>query len=304
MRGSRLRQLALITDDLEGTLSLLTDALGGAPVVERDPGVAQFGLQNGLIQVGDCFIEVVAPLPGASASAGARYLQRFGESGYMVLLQVPSLRACEEELMLRGGLSPIFASHRGERTPQRTYAPLVESIPDSPGITGTHFHPKDMGVIVELTESRPAREWMWAGDAWLKNMQKDGEASSINCDGIAGVVVACKNPEQVSKPWESIGNARVRGRAYCPWTTGTGTSESCIFTHLTGDLQSTVSFRAPRHPKDIGLVEILLWSRDNRAGVETEGVSFLACGVIFRFISREFMIGQSAGQQAKEASKL
>ena len=114
---SRLRQLALITDDLEGTLSLLSEALGGAPVVERDPGVAQFGLQYGLIPLGDCFLEVVAPLPeGADgASPGARYLQRFGPSGYMVLLQVSSLRACEEQLMGGCWLAPFFESHMGWR---------------------------------------------------------------------------------------------------------------------------------------------------------------------------------------------
>ena len=64
---TRLRQIALVAEDLDPTVALLCEALG-AEVVERDDGVASFGLHNALIQIGDTFLEVVSsflllPLP-------------------------------------------------------------------------------------------------------------------------------------------------------------------------------------------------------------------------------------------------
>ena len=56
----RLRQIALMTDDLEKTTSQLTDLLE-AEVCFRDPGVALFGLRNVLIPLGSDFLEVLAP---------------------------------------------------------------------------------------------------------------------------------------------------------------------------------------------------------------------------------------------------
>ena len=56
----RLRQLALAAHDLEPTLEALCDVLG-IEVGFRDPGVGAFGLANGVMPVGDTFLEVVSP---------------------------------------------------------------------------------------------------------------------------------------------------------------------------------------------------------------------------------------------------
>ena len=67
----------MVSSDLEASLSVLSEALN-APVVYRDPAVGFFGLENGLIQVGDCFLEVVSSLPEAdpTATAAGRYQRR------------------------------------------------------------------------------------------------------------------------------------------------------------------------------------------------------------------------------------
>ena len=74
---TRLRQIALVAQDLDPTVALLCEALG-AEVVERDDGVASFGLHNALIQIGDTFLEVVSLLlaspcsPSTSLAANPR----------------------------------------------------------------------------------------------------------------------------------------------------------------------------------------------------------------------------------------
>ena len=96
---TRLRQIALVSTTLEATLTTFTSAFN-APVVERDPGVGAFGLHNGLIQLGDCFLEVVAPLPNLDplTTTAGRYLSKYGDGGYMVLMQVDNLNQTEANL--------------------------------------------------------------------------------------------------------------------------------------------------------------------------------------------------------------
>ncbi len=81
----RLRQIALVANDLESAVSEFHNVLG-INVAYRDPAVAAFGLHNAVMPAGEQFIEVVSPTePG---TAGGRYLERRGgDGGYMVILQ-------------------------------------------------------------------------------------------------------------------------------------------------------------------------------------------------------------------------
>src|SRR5436190_18987039 len=82
----RLRQVVVVTSDLDGVSSKLQSALGlGDPFV--DPGVGEFGLENRVFAAGTSFIEVLTPLrPG---TAGGRYLERRGgDAGYMAIFQL------------------------------------------------------------------------------------------------------------------------------------------------------------------------------------------------------------------------
>ena len=74
----RLRQVALVAREIEPAVEALRSVLGlGDPF--RDPGVAEFGLRNAVMPLGDDFLEVVSPVqPGTSAG---RWLERHGDLG-------------------------------------------------------------------------------------------------------------------------------------------------------------------------------------------------------------------------------
>ena len=77
----RLRQLALVAEHLEPVLDDLCGVLG-VGIAYRDPGIANFGLQNALLALGDTFLEVVSPIqPGTTA--GRLLDRRGGDGGYM-----------------------------------------------------------------------------------------------------------------------------------------------------------------------------------------------------------------------------
>ena len=75
----RLRQIAVVTEDLRGIEREICDQLG-LEVCYRDPGLSHFGLRHGLYAIGDQILEVVAPKqPGTTAG---RFLERReGEGG-------------------------------------------------------------------------------------------------------------------------------------------------------------------------------------------------------------------------------
>lgn len=183
---------------------------------ESDPGVGAFGLHNGLIQLGDCFLEVVAPLPEKheplNQTAGGRYISRFGDGGYMVLMQVPSLAMCEGVLVKDRNLKIIHGGGRsvGEGQhpyPDRRHTPL-DPVPEE-GITGTHLHPKDMGCIIEVTECNPKEEWLWAGANWRS---ASPHGTSKISGAFAGVEIAVPDPAAVSERWEAgMGLKRIDG---------------------------------------------------------------------------------------------
>ena len=80
----RLRQVCLVTSDLELARRRLTDTFDLA-VCMRDPNVAKHGLNNVVMPIGATFLEVVSPFR-AGTTAG-RYLDRLGgDGGYMVIL--------------------------------------------------------------------------------------------------------------------------------------------------------------------------------------------------------------------------
>lgn len=82
----RLRQICLVAPDLKEATDILCD-LFDLEICFRDEGVAQWGLENALMRIGNDFLEVVAPT--TSEATAARYLQkRQGAGGYMVINQI------------------------------------------------------------------------------------------------------------------------------------------------------------------------------------------------------------------------
>ncbi len=69
----RLRQVVVAARDLDATVEMLCASFG-LSVCFNDPSVAEFGLSNALLTVGDQFIEVVSPI--ADGTAAGRLLDR------------------------------------------------------------------------------------------------------------------------------------------------------------------------------------------------------------------------------------
>lgn len=177
----RLRQVALVAQDLEATVSALHGTFG-LEVAYRDPGVATFGLQNAVLPIGTQFLEVVSPTkPG---TAGGRHLERHGgDAGYMVIAHTddhPAQKARVADL--------------GVRT-------VVEF--DEGAYHCLQLHPSDTGgSFLEIDHQEggedPNGPWMPAGPHW-----QDAVRTHV-VTGIAGVEVAACDPHKVATRWAEI----------------------------------------------------------------------------------------------------
>ena len=154
----RLRQICLVAEDLKSSLEMLSDLLA-SPVIYRDPEVAQFGLENGLIMTGGDFVEVVSPLADADDTAAGRHLARCGDSFYMAIFQCadanPHISGISKTMEVRG----VFEIDAG-------------------GVRATHFHPKDFGGAIVSVDSMGRDDWQspHAYWEWAKWPQDDASA--------------------------------------------------------------------------------------------------------------------------------
>jgi len=167
----------LVAAELEPVASALRSALDLSEPF-ADPGVGEFGLANAVFALGDCFLEVVAPIrPGTAAG---RHLERHsGDGGYMVIFDVEDLEGARSR-----------AQGLGVR--------VVWQI-DLPDISGTHLHPADMrGAIVSVDRSQPYGTWRWGGPQWT------GQIGSGAPGRLAGVTIAVDDPQAVAARWGEV----------------------------------------------------------------------------------------------------
>jgi hypothetical protein len=180
MRGViRLRQVVVAARDLDTTVDWLCTELK-ASVCFKDPGVAEFGLHNALVNVGDQFIEVVSPI--ADNTAAGRLLDRRGATvtSYMVMFEVDDL----DERM----------SALGEAQIRTVWSS------DYPSIRGRHLHPADIGgAIVSLDQPDPAGSWLWGGPTWRAHTDNSVAGA------IAGYALAVDDPAAVTALWTLFG---------------------------------------------------------------------------------------------------
>jgi Glyoxalase-like domain len=175
----RLRQVVVAARDLDTTVDRITAALQ-LPVCFKDPGVAEFGLHNGLFNVGDQFIEVVSPI--ADNTAAGRLLDRrqADVTAYMVMFEVDDLDA-RMAALTEAGVRTAWSGDHGM-------------------IRGRHLHPADVGgAIVSLDQTDPPGSWMWGGPTWSAH-SNDTVATSI-----AGYTIAVDDPAAVTTLWSLFG---------------------------------------------------------------------------------------------------
>ncbi|MCB1746665.1 MAG: VOC family protein, partial [Gammaproteobacteria bacterium] len=179
----RLRQVALVASDLERARGLFEQVCGLA-VCHRDPAVAEFGLHNILLPVGDQFIEVVAPT--RDGTAAGRYLERRGgDGGYMVITQ------CDDHAPRRARVDAL-----GVR--------VVHAFA-SADFRNLQLHPRDTGgsffeIDQQLGAGADARDGPWfpAGPDWQRARRLD------RVQGIAAAEIQADDPQAVAARWAAI----------------------------------------------------------------------------------------------------
>jgi len=175
----RLRQVVIAARDLGGTVDALCSGFG-LSVCFKDPGVAEFGLENALMVVGDQFIEVVSPI--ADNSAAGRLLDRRDAdvTAYMVMFEVDDLDRRMAELA-KAQVRNVWSG-------------------DYPTIRGRHLHPGDIGgAIVSLDQTDPPGSWLWGGPTWTAH------ADNSVVTSIAGYRMAADDPQAVTTMWSLFG---------------------------------------------------------------------------------------------------
>ena len=180
----RLRQVVVVAEDRDRVVDALCRALD-VEVCFRDPGVAEFGLENALMPVGDQFLEVVSPRQEGT-TAGRLLDKRGGDGGYMVIVQCDDL------------------DRRRARLPERGIRVVWQN--DLADIRGTHLHPRDVGgAIVSIDETTPPDSWRWAGTKWRDHVR----AGVV--DAVVGVTVAADDPAAMAARWAEALDAPLAG---------------------------------------------------------------------------------------------
>jgi len=173
----RLRQVALVAEDLEPVVDRLRYVLG-LEVAFRDPGIDVFGLHNAVLPVGTGFLEVVSPIRGGTA-AGRQLARRGGDGGYMAIVQTRDLagdRTRIEQLAVR-----VVWEHAEKHT------------------ATIHLHPRDVGgAILSLDESNPYDSWDWAGPDWERAVRTETVSELV------GITVEAAEPRALAARWGAV----------------------------------------------------------------------------------------------------
>ncbi len=174
----RLRQLAIITGDLEAAVAPLLDVFGLSEGF-RDPHLLpHFGLVNCVVPVGDQFIEICAT--AREGTQGERFLKRRGEGGYMVILQADphaAFRSRVDELKVR-----VIAEQA------------------KPAYHMVQLHPRDTGgpmLEVDWHEGgdTPERPWSHAGRKGIRTER---------VQSIAAAEIQSEDPAGLAARWSEI----------------------------------------------------------------------------------------------------
>jgi hypothetical protein len=173
----RLRQIALVADDLAAAQADIAAVLGVAYAYD-DPGVGKYGLRNAVFPIGDTFLEVVSPKqPGTTA--GRLLQKRGGDGGYMVILQVDDLLQARARV--------------------RDASARIADLTDGDGFAFTHIHPKDIGgAILSLDHMKPKERWEWGGPDWQAHVCTDTSLAVVAAE------LQSENPAKMAARWSEV----------------------------------------------------------------------------------------------------
>ena len=149
----KLRQIAMMVNDLPEAVDLYGRALGMAP--SKSGALPQFGLDNAVLPAGNgTFVELLAP--NRADSTGARFLQRRGEAPYLVIFETTEYDRLIPHLREQGVRITGETEHDGSRS--------------------AFLHPSSCNgaflEIIEVTDS--TNPWPAAGNDWQSAARQPG----------------------------------------------------------------------------------------------------------------------------------
>lgn len=191
-----LRQICVVVEKLEPVLDQLVAAglrvchgkgdLSRYGVPYHEPPAyqkeffAKHGITGALLPIGDSFLEVIAPL--RPDTAAARYLQKRGPGGYMVITEVESTAPYLERVAASGARVAGTADY-----------PTYHEVQVDPRTVG--------GSILSFSMQRQGRPfdggWFPAGTDWTRH-------AAPGWAGITAAVLAVKDPTEVARRWSAL----------------------------------------------------------------------------------------------------
>ena len=172
----RIRPIVFAVRELAPASAQLAALLGLDPPF-RDPGVAEFGIDNAVFVFGDQFIELVSPVQAGTAAG--RLLERRGDGGYMLILQTDD-----------------FARERARFAALGVRTVWEKTLED---IRAVHLHPTDIGgARVSVDQPQPASAWRWGGPGW--RMQDGARAAQR----VLGVTIEADDPRVMATRWAEV----------------------------------------------------------------------------------------------------
>lgn len=169
-----LRQIVLLTEDLERSLRIARTKLG-VPHGLRDAEIMRrFGMLHEFVGFERTYIELCQPTD-PNTGMGQRILK--GECGFMVVLQVADSDAAVA------------------RAAELDIKPL--SVNKHSGGLTTQWHPRNFGVLVQLDQMEPASSWHLAPAVY------DARSTSA-IEDMCALTIATAEPAEVAERWASV----------------------------------------------------------------------------------------------------
>jgi hypothetical protein len=180
----RIRQVALVVEDLEQSIHIFSKELGlNHQTAFHDPHIINLGLKNCVFNLGDQFLELVCPLDQTN-TAYKQIQRRKGDGGYMVMLQTENLLKDEARI-----------TKEGFRTVLRINNEEMDEI---------HLHPKETtNCIVSFSQPDASENWCWGGPNWKVN-----SSSSSVSKQIVGIVLQTENLVKTLEQYEKLLNVK------------------------------------------------------------------------------------------------
>ena len=184
----RLRQICLVTPELEPAVAALRGVLG-IEISHRDGAVGKYGLVNAVLPVGRCFLEVVGPT--REGTAAGRYLERRGGAGgYMVILDCDDIAPWRKRVSALGVRVANDLDYGGQ-------------------YRGLQLHPRDTGgTLLEINWTPGGQSldgpYHPAGPNWQSAMR-----AGVT-EGLLGAEIQSDNPAALAARWAEILDRPVR----------------------------------------------------------------------------------------------